>query len=203
MPHPGRFQQLQPPCRQPVPAGRLVARRSSGCQRGSQPKPVYLEPSGTSPDRDRTNVTIAHEDRDDVEVAGIEPASFNVSVSLLRAQSLRDCRETEGSDTLHVSVAVCACPRRPVGTGGGRALQMKAPTPAGRELSGRTHNLRSGCEHQIVLIDVGVCIFFRLFSVDPETTARFSHFNRQSRNRSPPRWLRNPRCAGFLGRLQP
>ncbi len=139
----------------------------------------------------------------EVEVAGIEPASFNVSVSLLRAQSLRDCRATAGSDTLHVSVAVCACPCRPVGTGGRRALQMMAPTPAGRGQSGRTHNLRSGCEHQIVLIDVGVCIFFRLFFVDPETTARFSHFNRQSRNRSPPWWLRNPRCAGSLGGLQP
>ncbi len=129
-------------------------------------------------------------------MAGIEPASFNVSVSLLRAQSLGDCRAMAGSDTLPVAVAVCACPRRPVGTGGGRALQMMAPAPAGRGLPGRTHNLRSGCEHQIVLIDVGVCICFRLFFVDPETTARFSHFNRQSRNRSPPRWLAEPTLCG-------
>lgn len=135
-----------------------------------------------------------------MEVAGIEPASFNVSVSLLRAQSLGNCRAVAGSDTLPVAVAVCACPHRPVGTGGGRALQMMAPAPAGLGLPGRTHNLKSGCEHQIVLIDVGVCICFRLFFVDPETTARFSHFNRQSRNRSPPRWLRKPRCVGPVRR---
>ena len=48
-----------------------------------------------------------------VEVAGIEPASFNVSVSLLRAQSLGDCQALEGSDTLAVALAVCECPRHP------------------------------------------------------------------------------------------
>ena len=72
-----------------------------------------------------------------VEVAGIEPASFNVSVSLLRAQSLGDCQAMAGSDTLPVALAVCERPRYPVGTSGGRVLQMTAPTPAGLGQSGQ------------------------------------------------------------------
>ena len=87
-----------------------------------------------------------------MEVAGIEPACFNVSVSLLRAQSLCDCRATKGSDTLSVALAVCECPHHPVGTSGGQALQMVAPTPAGREHSraaltpwGQAASTRASC----------------------------------------------------------
>ena len=34
---------------------------------------------------------------------------------------------------------------------------------------------------------LGVCFVFRLFYVDPETTARFSHLDDRSRSLSPPR----------------
>src|SRR5271168_773151 len=35
-------------------------------------------------------------------------------------------------------------------------------------------------------ISVGVCFWFRLFNVVPETTARFSYLDDRSRNQSPP-----------------
>jgi len=35
---------------------------------------------------------------------------------------------------------------------------------------------------------LGVCFWFRLFNVAPETTARFSYLDDRSRNRSPPFW---------------
>jgi hypothetical protein len=37
---------------------------------------------------------------------------------------------------------------------------------------------------------LGVCFWFRLFNVVPETTARFSYINDRSRSQSPP-------CVGF------
>ncbi len=37
---------------------------------------------------------------------------------------------------------------------------------------------------------LGVCFWFRLFNVVPETTARFSYFDDRSRSQSPP-------CMGF------
>jgi hypothetical protein len=35
---------------------------------------------------------------------------------------------------------------------------------------------------------LGVCFWFRLFNVVPETTARFSYIDDRSRNQSPPWW---------------
>jgi hypothetical protein len=36
---------------------------------------------------------------------------------------------------------------------------------------------------------LGVCFWFRLFNVAPETTARFSYLDDRSRNQSPPFWV--------------
>jgi hypothetical protein len=49
---------------------------------------------------------------------------------------------------------------------------------------------------------LGICFVFRLFYVAPETTARFSHFDDQSRSLSPPRRSRcladSNRCPQIL-----
>ena len=53
--------------------------------------------------------------------------------------------------------------------------------PVGLRLDGRRYCL--GSERELRL---GVYFWFRLFNVAPETTARFSHLDDQSRNPSPP-----------------
>jgi hypothetical protein len=53
--------------------------------------------------------------------------------------------------------------------------------PVGLRLDGRRWCL--GSERELRL---GVCFWFRLFYVVPETTARFSHIDNQSRDHSPP-----------------
>src|SRR5580704_13755232 len=54
--------------------------------------------------------------------------------------------------------------------------------PVGLRLDGRRYCL--GSERELRL---GVCFLFRLFNVAPETTARFSYIDDQSRSLSPPR----------------
>ena len=53
--------------------------------------------------------------------------------------------------------------------------------PVGLRLDGRRYCL--GSERELRL---GVYFWFRLFNVAPETTARFSHIDDQSRSLSPP-----------------
>jgi len=60
-------------------------------------------------------------------------------------------------------------------------LMTPAFQPAGLRLGGRRYFLRSERE-----LRLGVCFWFRLFYVAPETTARFSRLDDRSRNRSPP-----------------
>src|SRR3954449_1977144 len=52
---------------------------------------------------------------------------------------------------------------------------------------GRRYCLGSDCE-----LRLGICFWFRLFNVAPETTARFFRVEHQSRSRSPP-----CQCAGL------
>src|SRR5580704_14504995 len=54
--------------------------------------------------------------------------------------------------------------------------------PVGLRLDGRRYCL--GSERELRL---GVCFWFRLFNVAPETTARFSYLDDRSRDHSPPR----------------
>ncbi len=56
------------------------------------------------------------------------------------------------------------------------------PIPARGAETGRTSQFL-GCERELRL---GVYFLFRLFNVAPETTARFSHLDDQSRSLSPP-----------------
>ena len=55
--------------------------------------------------------------------------------------------------------------------------------PAGRRYLSSDRELR-----------LGVCFWFRLFNVVPETTARFSYIDDRSRNQSPP-------CPGLLATM--
>ena len=72
--------------------------------------------------------------------------------------------------------------------------------PVGLKLGGRRYRLSSDRE-----LRLGVCFWFRLFNVAPETTARFSRLDDRSRDHSPP-WLtgrRTDRAARspWVGRL--
>jgi hypothetical protein len=58
------------------------------------------------------------------------------------------------------------------------------PVPARGTETGRTSQFL-GCERELRL---GVYFLFRLFNVAPETTARFSYIDDQSRSLSPP-WV--------------
>src|ERR1700677_3441706 len=67
--------------------------------------------------------------------------------------------------------------------------------PGGRRYLGSERELR-----------LGVCFWFRLFNVAPETTARFSYFDDRSRNQSPPcgslsrpRWPAHPVYGSLVG----
>ena len=77
--------------------------------------------------------------------------------------------------------------------------------PACRAETGRTGYVLSSQRE----LRLGICFLFRLFNVVPETTARFSRIDDQSRNRSPPYvvkspWYRRKRGIGtrkFLSRI--
>jgi site-specific DNA recombinase len=125
-----------------------------------------------------------------VEVAGIEPASSGDSVGLLRAKPTGDCRGRHR----------CRRPCRPVsgsmfpmarrnGRSGKPHLMTPVCQPVGLRLDGRRYFL--GSERELRL---GVCFWFRLFYVAPETTARFSHIDYRSRDHSPP-------CLGLSSHL--
>jgi len=90
------------------------------------------------------------------------------------------------------------CPWWPVGATSQVSPTRCRPDPARRAETGRT-SLLSGSDRELRL---GVCFWFRLFSVAPETTARFSHLDDQSRSLSPP-LLGTPgptRCLPMLPR---
>jgi len=74
------------------------------------------------------------------------------------------------------------CPCRPVGAVGQVSPTRWRPVPARGAETGRTSQFL-GCERELRL---GVYFWFRLFNVDPETTARFSYIDDQSRSLSPP-----------------
>jgi hypothetical protein len=76
------------------------------------------------------------------------------------------------------------CPCRPVGAVGQVSPTRWRPVPARGTETGRTSQFL-GCERELRL---GVYFLFRLFNVAPETTARFSHLDDQSRSLSPPGW---------------
>ncbi len=61
-----------------------------------------------------------------VEVAGIEPASFDASMSLLRAQSISDCREAGGHRQPPVSVADFGVPAASSASTAGKPCFMRA-----------------------------------------------------------------------------
>ena len=132
-----------------------------------------------------------------VEVAGIEPASSSTSVGLLRAQPAGDCRGRHHCRRLcrPVSDLVSLTVGRS-GRSGKPYLMTPVYQPVGLRLDGRRWCLGSVRE-----LRLGVCFWFRLFNVAPETTARFSHIDDQSRNRSPPwGYLHRP---GPVGRHSP
>jgi len=78
------------------------------------------------------------------------------------------------------------CPWWPVGATSQVSPTRCRPDPARRAETGRT-SLLSGSDRELRL---GVYFWFRLFNVAPETTARFSHLDDQSRSLSPPSWAR-------------
>ncbi len=119
-----------------------------------------------------------------VEVAGIEPASFSFSVGLLRAHLVIEFRtpprHQQRSVALADQVSPSGLPARPLGQ---VLLDVVRIRPAGLRPVKRRYCLGSECE-----LRLGVCCWFRLFNVAPETTARFSHLDYRSRDQSPP-WL--------------
>ena len=116
-----------------------------------------------------------------LEVAGFEPASSGVSIGLLRAQPALDCRGR------HHCRRLC----RPVANEDVLSGQLVSPLsePYLMAPTFRSIGLRPGGRRYLSSereLRLGVCFWFRLFNVAPETTARFSHLDDQSRSLSPP-----------------
>ena len=116
-----------------------------------------------------------------LEVAGIEPASSGVSIGLLRAQPALDCRGR------HHCRRLC----RPVANEDVLSSQLVLPLskPYLMAPTFRSIGLRPGGRRYLSSereLRLGVCFWFRLFNVVPETTARFSYLDDRSRNQSPP-----------------
>jgi len=90
-----------------------------------------------------------------------------------------------GSAPLPAAVRIrirLSCPWPPVGAVGQVSPTRWRPNPVRGTEAGRTSQFL-GCERELRL---GVYFLFRLFNVGPETTARFSYIDDQSRSLSPP-----------------
>jgi hypothetical protein len=120
--------------------------------------------------------------KNNVEVGGIEPPSFNAFVGLLRAQPVRRSRVTNTHRQKKVT---------PAQKMSSTALKRDRKVSPARWRWRPARRAETGPPSQLFRLRAQRCRWrlffcFQLFNVDLETTARFSHIDYQSRNQAPP-----------------